>query len=78
MTPLKEVKKICDRAYTHLEEAVDEICRCGRFVFWHDEERLSVYRSAHLRDINLERKREAKAKQESQPPHPEQKDPGKD
>lgn len=62
---IKGVKKIRDQAYSHLKEAVDEICRCGQFVFRHDKERFRGYRSAHLRDKYLKRKREAKAKEES-------------
>jgi len=64
---IKGVKKIRDQAYTHLKEAVDEICRCGQFVFRQDEERFRGYRSAHLREKYLERKREAKTKKESKP-----------
>ncbi len=64
---IKEVKKIRDQAYTHVKEAVDGICHCGQFVFGDDEERFSGYRSAHLRDKYLKRKREAKAKQAPEP-----------
>ena len=71
---VKDGKKIRDQAYTHLKEAVDEICRCGQFVFRHDEERFRGYRSAHLRDKYLKRKREVKAKEESEPAQPEPKD----
>ncbi len=60
-----KAKKIRDQAYTHLKEAVDEIRRCGRFVFRDDEERFRGYRSAHLRDKYLKRKREAKSKDHS-------------
>ena len=64
---IKDVKKIRDQAYTHLKEAVDEISRCGQFVFRQDEERFRGYRSTHLREKYLERKREAKTKKESKP-----------
>ena len=73
---IKDGKKIRDQAYTYLKEAVDKICRCGQFVFRHDEERFRGYRSAHLRDKYLKRKREAKAKEESEPAQPDQKDNG--
>lgn len=36
-----------DRTYTLLKHAVDEIYACGRYIFWNDEKRLKMYRSAY-------------------------------
>jgi hypothetical protein len=41
-------KKIRDRAYTHLKEAVDEIYEYGQFAFRQDEERKRGYRSNYM------------------------------
>lgn len=38
-----QAKDLRDRAFTHLHEAVSEIVACGRYVFWHDKERLRGY-----------------------------------
>lgn len=57
-----DTRKIRDLAYTYLKEAVDEIRRCGQFVFRDDKVRFRGYRSAHLREKYMKRKREAKAK----------------
>jgi hypothetical protein len=53
-----EVKKIRDQAHTHLKEAVDEICACGQYAFWKDEDRFKGYRSNYLRRIRLKRSAE--------------------
>ncbi len=57
-------KDIRNRAYTHLREAVDEICRCGRFVFKGNKERLYGYRSNYLRSRNRKRRKEKTKKKE--------------
>jgi hypothetical protein len=36
-----------DKAYMHLKEAVDEIRRCGQYVFWRDEQRRKGYVSKY-------------------------------
>jgi hypothetical protein len=41
-------KKIRDRAYTHLKEAVDEIYEHGQFAFRQDDERRRGYRSNYM------------------------------
>ena len=41
-------KKIRDRAYTHLKEAVDEIYEYGQFAFRKDDERRRGYRSNYI------------------------------
>jgi hypothetical protein len=41
-------KKIRDRAYTHLKEAVDRIYECGQFAFRKDDERRRGYRSNYM------------------------------
>ena len=46
-----EVKKIRDRAFTHLKEAVDKIRKCGQYVFWRNAARVKGYRSDYLRKL---------------------------
>jgi|GEM_PF-202203 len=65
-----KAKKIRDQAYTHLKEAVDEIFRCGQFVFRDNKERFRGYRSEHLRGKYLKRKREGRAKEKPEPAGP--------
>jgi hypothetical protein len=52
-----EAKRIRDQAYTHLKEAVDEIRRCGQYVFRQNKERLMGYRSSHIRQIKSRQRR---------------------
>ena len=42
-----KAKNMRDRTYTLLKHAVDEIYACGRYIFWNDEKRLKMYRSAY-------------------------------
>jgi len=43
---LSSVAKITrDRAYTYMEEVVNEVKNCGRYVFWKNEARLKGYRN---------------------------------
>ena len=44
-----KAKKIRDQAYTHLKEAVDEICVHGKYVFRNNKERYIGYRSHYIR-----------------------------
>jgi hypothetical protein len=44
-------------ANAHLNKAVTEIRRIGKFVFWKDDNRRSGYVSAFLRQKNAERKK---------------------
>ncbi len=48
-----ESKKIRDKAYTHLKEAVDEVYAFGQYVFRDNDERLKGYRSNYLRRLRL-------------------------
>ena len=50
-----EAKKIRDKAYTHLKEAVDQIRGCGQYVFWRDKERVKGYSSQYHRRQNVSR-----------------------
>jgi hypothetical protein len=36
-----------DKAYMHFKEAIDEIRRCGQYVFWRDEQRKKGYVSKY-------------------------------
>lgn len=54
-----EAKKIRDKAYTYLKEAVDEIYAFGRFVFSGNDARLSGYRSNYLRRMRSKQKNAA-------------------
>ncbi len=44
---MKELKRIRDKAFTHLKGAVDEIRACGQYVFWRDENRRKGYASKY-------------------------------
>jgi hypothetical protein len=66
----KKTKKIRNQDYTHLKEAMDEIYRCGQFVFRDNKERIRGYRSEHLRGKYLKRKRKGKAKEKPEPVGP--------
>lgn len=48
-TSASKSKKIRDKAYTHLKEAVDTVRQYGKFVFWRDPTRLKKYCSAYIR-----------------------------
>lgn len=39
-----------DKAFIHLKEAVDEIRRCGQYVFWKDNQRRKGYISIHIKN----------------------------
>lgn len=52
-----EAKKIRNQAFTHLKEAVDLVCNCGKYVFCNNSARLKGYRSDHLRMKRLKWKR---------------------
>ena len=47
-----EAKKIRCQAFTHLKEAVDLVCKYGRYVFWRNPARLKGYRSDYRRRLN--------------------------
>ncbi len=47
--------KLRDQAYTHLKEAVDEVRKYGKFLFYRDPERMVGYRSAHIRKKTIQR-----------------------
>ena len=47
----REVKRIRDRAYTFLKQAVDQVRACGQYVFWKDAERVQGYSSEYLRQV---------------------------
>lgn len=59
-------KKIRDRAYTHLKEAVDEIRRAGQYIFRRNKERYRGYISDHLRQKKIRLARDLKKKKMSQ------------
>jgi hypothetical protein len=44
-----ELRVLRDKAYTHMKEAVDEIRRCGQYVFWKDEQRYKGYVSRYMK-----------------------------
>jgi hypothetical protein len=41
------LRLIRDKAYMYLKEAVDEIRRCGQYIFWRDEQRKKGYISKY-------------------------------
>ncbi len=48
---ISEVKDIRDKAYTYLDDALVKIKKHGQYVFWEDEERLSLYKSEFMVNI---------------------------
>jgi hypothetical protein len=48
-TVAAQAKQTRDRAYTLLDEAVDEIRQCGQYAFWRDAERVKGYGSEYGR-----------------------------
>ncbi len=38
-----------DKAFMHMKDAVDEIRRCGQYIFWKDEQRHKGYTSKYIR-----------------------------
>ncbi len=48
--------EIRNKAYTLLKNAVDEIRESGRYVFWHNPDRLKGYSSAYWQSRNAVRK----------------------
>jgi hypothetical protein len=47
-----KLRLLRDKAYTHMKEAVDEIRRCGQYVFWKDEQRYKGYVSKFIKHKN--------------------------
>lgn len=64
----QEALELRNRAYTHLEEAVDEVCRVGRHVFRDDEKRLRGYFSAYMRRKNRQYRNQQAREQEATTP----------
>lgn len=50
------IRLIRDKAYSHLKEAVDEIRKCGNYVFWKDETRKKGYISKYNKSKNKKSK----------------------
>jgi hypothetical protein len=44
-----KLRLLRDKAYFHMKEAVDEIRRCGQYVFWRDEQRHKGYISRFIK-----------------------------
>jgi hypothetical protein len=44
-----KLRLLRDKAYTHAKEAVDEIRRCGQYVFSKDEQRYKGYTSRYYK-----------------------------
>jgi len=49
-------KTIRDKAYTYVNNLLNEVRECGRYVFWKDEKRLKGYRSNYNRKKYIRRK----------------------
>ncbi len=47
-----EKRILRDKAYAHMKEAVDEIRRCGQYVFWRDKIRYTGYTSRFIKRKN--------------------------
>ena len=60
---LGQYKKIRDRAYTHLKDAMAEIRHAGQYVFRLNKERYQGYISDRLRQKKIRLARNSKKKQ---------------
>jgi GTP cyclohydrolase II len=49
-------KKMRDKAYTYMKQAMDEIRTTGQYVFWRDEDRKKGYVSTYQKRLNQRRK----------------------
>lgn len=49
---------IRNKAYTYLKQAVDEIRECGKYVFWHNPDRLKGYNSEFWQKRNAAKEKE--------------------
>lgn len=47
----RTLKIVRDKAYAHMKEAVDEIRRCGQYVFWKNEQRKKGYISKYNKTV---------------------------
>ena len=55
-----------DRAYAHMKVSVDEIRRCGHYVFWRDEFRMKGYTSRYYRLRNQSRSKNKQSKADTE------------
>ena len=60
-----EAMVIRDKAFTFLKQAVDEIRDCGKYVFWHNSDRLDGYTSEYWKRRNTPKAKETAAKAEA-------------
>ena len=51
-----ESKRLRDQAYTHLKEVVDEVRKCGQYLFWQNADRLKGYKSSYLQKSRTKKK----------------------
>jgi hypothetical protein len=49
-------KKMRDKSYTHMKQAMDEVRTTGQYVFWRDEDRKKGYVSTYQKRLNQRRK----------------------
>ena len=47
-----EANLIRNKAFTHLKEAIDSIRHCGKYVFWHNPDRINGYTSNYWKHKN--------------------------
>jgi hypothetical protein len=50
-----KLKKVRDKAFTYMKEAVDEIRIHGQYVFWKDEQRFKGYVSRYHKNKSRNR-----------------------
>jgi hypothetical protein len=59
-----QTRLLRDKAFMHMKEAVDEIRRCGQYVFWRNEKRRKGYTSKYIKVKNQAKAKAAKSKEE--------------
>ncbi|MFN8254154.1 MAG: hypothetical protein U0W24_00600 [Bacteroidales bacterium] len=60
-----KMRLLRDKAFTYMKEVVDEIRRCGQYVFWKDEQKRKGYASRFYKSKNQSKQKNVKLKEET-------------
>jgi hypothetical protein len=59
-----KMRLLRDKAFTHMKEVIDEIRRCGKYVFWKDEQKRKGYVSRYYKVKNMNKTKNQTIKEE--------------
>ena len=59
-----KIRWLRDKALTHMKEVIDEIRRCGHYVFWKDEQKRKGYVSRYHKVKNMNKTKNQTIKEE--------------